>query len=57
MHRFKYYKYDIINYNIVDDYYIVLDKDTTVYMILDLVIFTLRNILIILRLMIGSIIY
>ena len=30
MHRFKYYKYAIVNYNIVDDYYIVSDKDKNV---------------------------
>ena len=30
LHRFKHYKYGIVNYNIVHDYYIVLDKDKNV---------------------------
>ena len=27
LHRFKHFKYGIVSYNIVDDYYFVLDKD------------------------------
>ena len=29
-HRFKHHKYGIVNYNIIDDFYIVLDKDENV---------------------------
>ena len=58
LHRFKHYKYGIVNNKIVHDYFIVLDKDEKMlFMILELVILTLRSILIILRLMIGNMIY